>query len=131
MKLFSSFSHPVGPRPWTRDWIVMQWDTLILWKKLTAITTLIVLTASIIPVRAYFENKARYVELATRLSEKGIVDTSYTGTRMNEYVPQEETVRIAINLGGGLDFDCQGSRFLSTDTTNVFDCGYQDFAQKK
>lgn len=65
------------------------------------------------------------------LTRENIIDSTYRAKNMADYVPQEETVRIAINLGGGLDFDCKGSRFLSTDVTNNFDCAYREFAAKK
>lgn len=65
------------------------------------------------------------------LTREHIIDKTYREKNMADYVPQEETVRIAINLGGGLDFDCQGSRYLSLNVENTFDCAYKAFAQKK
>jgi len=132
MKFFNThISHPTLVKRWSREWIMLQWAQLELWKKCVSCIVLGALLISYFPIQAYFSRGAEYVPVAQSLYSQKIIDTEYSRADLLDIIPREEAIRIAINIGGGLDFECFGSRFLSPNIENTFDCKYQEFAQKK
>lgn len=117
-------------RPGTPAWFAYHWHALLLWKKIVAIIVMISLLASIIPLRAYLTRGEHYIPYAESLYRESLVDKKYSSSTLLDPMPREEAIRIAINIGGGLDFDCQGSRYLSTSIENIYECDYRSFAQK-
>ena len=86
------------PRPWSLSWIGLQWNELLLWKKIIAIVIPISLLFSYFPIQAHFSRGLEYLPYAQSLYTKKLLDTNYTRADMLEYIHNDEAIRIAINV---------------------------------
>jgi hypothetical protein len=107
-----SFFHKYNPYhqvvPETRlARIKRYWTELIFWKKIIAVLLIVSLLGISLPIRAYFTRGERYIPYSESLQRQKIVDLDYRASDLTDLVPTEEAIRIAINVGGGLDFDCE------------------------
>lgn len=76
------------------------WTELILWKKIIAVLLIVSLLGLSFPIRAYFARGERYIPYSESLQKQKIVDLDYTASDLTDFVPTEEAIRIAINVGG-------------------------------